>query len=74
MKLLSNIFSLMDFIFKGEKGSLFVSDYKSNGTDGKDGGISAHLSVHNIYWKEAKEPTKKKKTSLMLKLEQVSSS
>lgn len=52
----------MDFIFKNVKGFLFVSDYKSNGIDGKDSGISTHLSVPNIYWKEATEPTNKKKT------------
>lgn len=64
---LSDIFSLMDFIFENEKGFLFVSDDRSNGIDGKDSGISTHLSVPNTYWKEAKEPTNKKKTSLMLK-------
>ena len=62
----------MDFIFKNEKSFLCVSDYKSNGINGKDGGLSAHLSMPNVYWKEAKEPAKKKKTSLMLKLEQTS--
>lgn len=64
----------MDFIFKNVKGFLFVSDYKSNGIDGKDSGISTHLSVPNIYWKEATESTNKKKTSLMLNLEQAPSS
>lgn len=39
----------MDFIFKNEKGCLFVSDYKSNVINGKEGGISAHFSMPNIY-------------------------
>lgn len=63
----------MDFIFKNEKSFLFVSDYKSNGINEKDGGLSVHLSMPNVYRKEA-EPTKKKKASLVLKLEQASSS
>jgi hypothetical protein len=37
----------MDSIFKNEKGTLFVSDYESNGINGKDGSISAHLSMSN---------------------------
>ena len=56
----------MDFIFKNEKSFLFVSDYTSNGINGKDGGLSVHLSMPNVYWKEAGEWTKKKKTSLDL--------
>lgn len=51
----------MDFIFKNEKSFLFVSDYKSNGINGKDGGLSVHLSMPNVYWKEAGEWSKKKK-------------
>lgn len=39
----------MDFIFKIEKGLLFVSDDTSNGVDGKGGAISAYLSMPNIY-------------------------
>ena len=64
----------MDFIFKNEKSFLFVSDYKSNGINGKDGGLSVHLSMPNVYWKEAGEWSKKKKTSLVLKREQALSS
>lgn len=74
LELMSNVLFLMDFIFNNEKGFLFVSDYNSNGINGENGGIIAHLSTPNIYWKEAKEPPKKKKTLLMLKLNQASSS
>ena len=58
---MSNIFSLMDIIFKNEKGFLFVSDYKSNGIDGKDSGISTHLSVPNISERKQKNQQTKRK-------------
>ena len=51
----------MDIIFKNEKGFLFVSDYKSNGIDGKDSGISTHLSVPNISERKQKNQQTKRK-------------
>lgn len=49
LKLPSNNFLKWLLLSKTKKGFLFVSAYKINGINGKDGGVSTRLSMPAIY-------------------------